>query len=419
MESGNYEVFTGKNVRNCEEVFNFNIDSNYSVEQLEQNLIPVDNFKRVKTDKLNEKTGNYEIASEDVPYKNQPELEKELIQKIENNRAKEMPYTGYKGYKLADAKSGKVTLDEFIAQFTKEELAALTLGEGMDNPKVTRGTAAAFGGVIKALAKKFGLPVVCCDDGPSGIRIESGDKEYRTTSCLPNMTALACTWNKSLLEKLGESLGKEMLKNKIDIILAPGANIHRHPFCGRNFEYFSECPILTGKSAAAFIKGIQKSGVSACIKHLACNEQELSRHFVSATVSERALRETYLKPFEIAVKEGNVHCIMTSYNPINGVWAAGNYDLINVILRKEWGFDGIVMTDWWARINDSTKIYSKSDKTSTDLMIRAGGDLYMVENNGKSDSSTRFRNNLKNANLADLQACAKRICGFLMLKLKN
>ena len=141
-------------------------------------------------------------------------------------------------------------------------------------------------------------------------------------------------------------------ENKIDSLLGPGINIHRNPLNGRNFEYFSEDPYLTGTMAAAQLKGMGKYGVTGTIKHFACNNQEFKRHDANAIVSERALREIYLKGFEIAVKQGGAYSIMSTYGPVNGLWTAGSYDLLTTILRKEWGYQGIVMTDWWAKINE-------------------------------------------------------------------
>ena len=167
----------------------------------------------------------------------------------------------------------------------------------MCSPKVTPGTAAAFGGVTDSL-RNFGIPVACCADGPSGIRMDCGTKAFS----LPNGTALGCTFNVDLVKKLYKMTGIELCKNKIDSLLGPGMNIHRNPLNGRNFEYISEDPILTGKISAAQVLGIQESGATATIKHFCANNQETSRRFVDSIVSERALREIYLKGFEIAIK---------------------------------------------------------------------------------------------------------------------
>ena len=201
-------------------------------------------------------------------------------------------------------------------------------------------------------------------------------------------------------------------------MLGPGLNIRRNPLNGRNFEYFSEDPLITGSFAAAAVRGINLSGSSATIKHFACNNQEKERSLVDAIISERALREIYLRGFELAVKTGGANSVMTSYNPINGHWAASNYDLCTTVLREEWGFEGIVMTDWWAKMNDCVT-GGKEDKTNTNFMVRAQNDVYMVINNNGAEINSGNDNtmeSLKNGTLTvgELQRSARNICQFLM-----
>ena len=241
----------------------------------------------------------------------------------------------------------------------------------MCSSKVTPGIAGSFGGVTTSL-EKFGMPIGGCADGPSGIRMDCGTKAFLN----PNGTLLACTFNTQLVEELYQFEGMELLYNKIDSLLGPGMNIHRNPLNGRNFEYFSEDPYMTGIMAASMLKGMAKYGVTGTIKHFACNNQEFSRHLADSIVSQRALREIYLKGYEIAVKEGGAYSIMTTYNPLNGIWNASNYDLNTTILRNEWGFDGIVMTDWWAKMNDCPGDEPHIRKIS--MMIRSQNDLFMV-----------------------------------------
>ena len=181
-------------------------------------------------------------------------------------------------------------------------------------------------------------------------------------------------WNTALTEKIYEKIGEEMTVKGSDILLAPGMNIHRSPLCGRNFEYFSEDPFITGKTAAAVVKGVQKAGVSACPKHFACNNQETNRTKTDSRLSERALREIYLKGFEICVKEAQPKTLMTSYNKINGVWGHYNYNLCTNILRKEWGFKGLVMTDWWMQYTESPEFPNLKDNA---YRVRAGVDVLM------------------------------------------
>jgi len=295
-----------------------------------------------------------------------------------------IPVAGDKGYKLQDVADGKITLEEFIAQLSDEELEALTRGEGgMNSSLGTEGNAGAFGGVIESLREK-GVPPVVTADGPAGLRL----RKY--AALLPCGTALACTWNDALVEKLFVQVGKEMRKYQVDIVLSPGMNIHRNPLCGRNFEYFSEDPLLTGKMAAAVVRGVQSQGGSCCPKHFACNNQEVNRNYNDSRLSERALREIYLRGFEICVKEGKPNTIMTSYNKINGVWSHYNYDLVTTVLRKEWGFDGVVITDWWMRKSKSPefpKIKDNAYRVRVQVDVLMPGNMSRVAKGYRSDGT--------------------------------
>lgn len=249
--------------------------------------------------------------------------------------------TGDRGYRLADVQSGRVTLDEFVAQLSLDELEALSRGDyEFDSPLGIRGNAGAFGGVLESLRAK-GIPPVSACDGPSGVRT------YAAGSLFPSGTLLAATFNEALVEELLRHVAEEMAGVGVDVLLAPGMNIHRNPLGGRNFEYFSEDPHLTGKIAAAYVRGVQSCGGSACPKHFACNNQELNRRYNNSVVTERAQREIYLKGFEICVREASPKHLMTCYNKINGVCGCYNFDLVRGILRGEWGYRGNVMTDWW------------------------------------------------------------------------
>ncbi|MBQ9594002.1 MAG: glycoside hydrolase family 3 protein, partial [Lachnospiraceae bacterium] len=205
-------------------------------------------------------------------------------------------------------------------------------------------------------------------DGPAGLRL----KKY--CSLLPCGTALACTWNTELIRAIGRKVGEEMIHYGVDVQLAPGMNIHRNPLCGRNFEYYSEDPLLSGKMAAAMVLGVQSTGRSACPKHFACNNQEVKRNTNDSRVSERALREIYLRNFEIVVKEAKPMTIMTSYNKVNGVWSHYNYDLVTTVLRREWGFEGCVITDWWMRRSKSPEFPKLQDNA---YRVRAQVDVLM------------------------------------------
>ena len=298
-------------------------------------------------------------------------------------------------------------MDEFIAQLSDYDLSCIIRGEGMGSPRVTAGTASAFGGVSENL-NGFGIPAGCCSDGPSGMRLDCGTKAFS----LPNGTMIASSFNKELTSELFTFMGLEMAANKVDCLLGPGMNIHRHPLNGRNFEYFSEDPFLTGKMAAAELKGMAGAGVTGTIKHFCANNRETNRHFIDSVVSERALREIYLKGFEIAVKEGGASSVMTTYGRVNGLWTARNFDLNTVILREEWGFKGFTMTDWWANINVRGK---EPDKTDFAAMARAQNDVYMVCPDGeKNDDNTLVA--LENGGIerCELQRNAANICGFLL-----
>lgn len=283
----------------------------------------------------------------------------------------------------------------------------------MSSPLVTPGTASAFGGVSDSLLG-YGIPVACTSDGPSGIRMDSGLQATQVAIG----TLLAATWNAELVEELYVLEGQELLSNDIDTLLGPGLNIRRSPLNGRNFEYFSEDPLISGIFAAACTRGIMKGGSNATLKHFLCNNQEKHRSKVDAVVSERALREIYLKGFEIAVKQGGANSVMTSYNPVNGHWAASNYDLNTTILRGEWGFKGIVMTDWWAIMNDVVH-GGPADRKYTNWMVRAQNDLYMVVSNYGAEINAYEDNTLEsldNGTLirGELQRSAMNICEFLM-----
>lgn len=202
--------------------------------------------------------------------------------------------------------------------------------------------------------KRLGIPSIFCSDGPHGVRKQAGEGDHLglnaslPATCFPTAATIANSWNEALGEEMGQALGEEASSQNVHVLLGPGLNIKRSPFCGRNFEYFSEDPYLAGKMAASYVRGIQSQGIYACPKHFAVNSQELRRMAMNAVLDERTLREIYLTGFEIAVKEGEAKTIMSSYNEINGVYANENKHLLQEILRKEWGFDGIVITDWGA-----------------------------------------------------------------------
>ena len=401
LEEGCYEIFVGSDVRSAVSVGCYEEEFRV-IEELEEAYAPVEKFQRMKAVLLPD--GTYQAVTEEVPVRTVDPQER---------RANEMPetldYTGDKGYKLVDVLDKKVSMEEFIAQISEEDLIAIFRGEGMCSPKVTAGTAAAFGGVTDGLTA-LGIPVGCCSDGPSGIRMDCGTKAFS----LPNGTSFGCTFNVELVGALYEMTGKELRLNKIDSLLGPGMNIHRNPLNGRNFEYISEDPILTGRICAAQVKAMAKSGIGSTIKHFCGNNQEVGRSTSDSVISERALREIYLKGFEIAVKEGGARSVMTTYGSVNGLWTAGSYDLCTTILRKEWGFDGIVMTDWWAKSNYEGYQAEVPVKAP---MVAAQNDIYMVVSDAKANPENDDVEEMLHAGkitVGELQRNTANILGFLL-----
>ncbi|SEL05503.1 glycoside hydrolase family 3 protein [Ruminococcus albus] len=394
-EAGEYKFYAGSDVRSAAECLSFVQDETKVIEQLEQALAPVMPFKRM----VRTAEG---LSFEDTPLSKVDEAARRL-----ENLPEEIAFTGDKGIRTADVFHGSNTLDEFIAQLDDNDLNCLVRGEGMCSPKVTPGTAAAFGGVAKHL-EELGIPAGCCSDGPSGMRLDVGTKAFS----LPNGTLIAATFNKPLITELFTYLGMEMRANKVDCLLGPGMNIHRHPLNGRNFEYFSEDPVLTGDMAAAELKGLHSQGVEGTVKHFCGNNQETNRHFLDSAVSERALREIYLRGFETAVKEGGARSVMTTYGKVNDLWTAGSFDLNTMILRKQWGFDGFTMTDWWANINDRGEA---PDKNNFAAMVRAQNDVYMVCADGGSGSDNVLAA-LSDGRLTrgELQRSARNVLSFMM-----
>ena len=397
LENGRYSFFIGG--CSSEDSANIELRETAVVRRCEQALAPYEAFDRIRP----ESDGSgFRVGFEPVPLNETNEDARRLAE-----LPAELPYTGDVGIRLSDVKSGKNTMNEFIAQLSDNELACIIRGEGMGSPRVTAGTASAFGGVTDRL-NEFGIPAVCCSDGPSGMRLDCGTKAFS----LPNGTMIASTFNKELVTELFRCVGMEMVANKVDCLLGPGMNIHRHPLNGRNFEYFSEDPFLTGTIAAAELCGLHDSGVTGTLKHFCGNNQETNRHFLDSVISERALREIYLRGFEIAVKQGGADSVMTTYGKVNGLWTAGSYDLNTTILRRDWGFTGFTMTDWWANIN---RRGGEPDKSDLAAMAKAQNDVYMVCADGdENDDNTA--ESLASGDLmrAELQRNAANICRFVL-----
>ncbi len=401
LERGVYRYYLGGSVRDAVKAGEVALDGTLVVKMLKEVGAPATPFKRL-INKAGEK--DYELT---------PPKTENLRDKILSALPPTTPSAGDKGLKLDDVAAEKATLKAFVAQLSTDELEAISRGDyTMNSPLGAAGNAGAFGGVLPSLREK-GIEPITTTDGPSGIRLAS------YCSLLPIGQLLASTWNPELVERLYALVGQEMVKKGTDVLLGPGMNIHRDPLCGRNFEYFSEDPFLCGKTAAAFVRGVQSAGKAACPKHFACNSQETNRCKTDSIVSERALREIYLKGFEICVKEAKPLCLMTSYNKVNGVWSHYNFDLVERILRGEWGFDGVVMTDWWMQSAKSPEFPTLCDNA---YRVRAGVDVLMpggprtgkrkpdgtlTKTLGKPDGITR----------GELQRTAERVCQ-LVLRLK-
>lgn len=403
LEAGKYTVYAGCDVRSAEAVADFSIAADEVVEELKSAMKPALDYQRIKPVSAGD---TYEISYESVP-----------LRKAETilSTAPVKEYSAEKEITFTNVALGKASLDEFIEGLTDDDLCCIVRGEGMRSRKVTPGTASAFGGVNEHL-KSLDIPCGCCDDGPSGMRLDSGMKAFS----LPNGTMMASTFNTEIINELYKMTGVEMRLNRVDVLLGPGMNIHRHAYNGRNFEYFSEDPLLSGLMAAAQISALQSVGVDGVIKHFCGNNQETERYKSDSVISERALREIYLKGFEIAVREANAHFVMTTYGRVNGMWTSNDPELTQVILRDQWGFDGMVMTDWWAAINENGRMEeagSEGSHTNFISMVKARNDIYMCcpdsATNGHGDN---LAEGLENGTLtrADLCICAKNILSTIL-----
>lgn len=377
MEKGEYKIYVGTDVRNAKEIdYKYLLGEDKICRQLNSYCPPTKLGKRLLH------TGEYA----DVPdTEHTPETFPNSYVCESKIPAEEEPKR-----KFIEVAEGKLTLDEFLTQLTDEELFKLVVGSANTGVANTEGMGGNF---------NYGIPAPMTADGPAGVRIETCTG-IRTTA-FPIATMLACSWNTELVEEVGKAMALEMKENNLSVFLSPGMNIHRSPLCGRNFEYYSEDPFLTGKMAAAMVRGVQSEGIAATPKHFACNNKETKRRFSNSIVSERALREIYLKGFEICVKEADPKVIMSSYNIINDVRSGENAELLTGILRGEWGYKGLVITDWWAN--------SEKDKE-----VLAGNDIHMPASitfkSGKFYIDTIENKNTRN----DLAVCVKRLLEFIL-----
>ncbi|MBE6367667.1 MAG: beta-glucosidase [Lentisphaerae bacterium] len=311
LEKGCYNFLAGNNIRNLTFAGCFEQQQN-EVLAVVGNIFQTQNSKKLCAD------GKYLLSGSAV-HEYSKASEAENITRVE------------KPVMLSEVAAGKYTIDEFIAQLSNRELTDLCCGQAPRLPRCT-------GGIGNL--PQYGVCTLQTADGPAGIRC------CYPATWFPCAVAAACSWDKDLQFAMGQAIAEEGRAWQLDILLAPGLNIHRDPLCGRNFEYFSEDPLVSGRTAAALVQGVQSVGMGATLKHFACNSRETARRLCNSIISERALREIYLKGFEIAVKTAQPWCIMSSYNLINGTHASSSYALLTQLLRNEWGFDGVVMTDW-------------------------------------------------------------------------
>ena len=385
VPQGQYSVYLGENVRDAKEVATFTVAETRILEIVENHAVSYQLSKRLHSD------GTYEDI-ETKPYPRELDyLAKQIIDgaaPAEKTWVTKGTLWGEPEEKhLIDVFEGKVDLDTFLDQLSDEQMIHMLGGQP------NRGCANTFGfGNIP----RFGIPNVMTADGPAGLRItpEAGVE----TTAFPCATLLACSWNEQVLEAVGDAAAKELKENGFGVWLAPALNIHRNPLCGRNFEYYSEDPLVAGKCAAAMVRGIQKNGIAATIKHFACNNKETNRRDCDSRLSEQALREIYLRGFEICVKEADPWCLMTSYNPVNGVRASENRELITDILRGEWGFKGMVTTDWYTYGGQY-------------LEVSAGNDVKMGK--GMPEHTLQMLQEGKIAR-EDIRASAKRVLELIL-----
>lgn len=361
LEAGRYHFFLGENVRDAEDTgFTFDVEDDTVLAQLKPMAAPSHLAERLRADGTYEKLICADQADSSAARRKeeaaflQPMTPDEMEGAWPEIRAvsgRSYLHHGNEGKpQLIDVAEGRMTLDEFVGQLPIDVRIRLLGG------RPNTGVANTFG---FGNEPDYGIPNVMTADGPAGLRIasECGIK----TTAFPCATALACTWDPELVEKIGAAGAEEVKENNIGVWLTPACNIHRSPLCGRNFEYYSEDPFLAGKIGAAMVRGIQSRHIGASVKHFAANNKETNRKNSDSRVSERALREIYLKQFEIIVKEAQPYTIMSSYNLVNGLHSSENRDLLTGILRDEWGFEGMVTTDWWTFAEQFEEIKAGND----------------------------------------------------------
>lgn len=350
LEKGTYEFYVGNSVRDTSKLdFVLTLTENEVVEQLSRKAAPTSLKKRMLSD------GSYEELplsqpndpNECVLVKMEGGTEEALTPSVRSRESYLLLKPYAEGARpLIEVAEGKMTVDEFVAQLSDEDLIHMLGGQ----PNTSVANTFGYGNL-----PEYGVPNIMTADGPAGLRI------CLNTTAWPCATLLASTWNTELVEQVGKAGAEEVKENNIAVWLTPAVNIHRNPYCGRNFEYYSEDPYLTGKMGISMVKGIQSQHIAAAVKHFACNNKETNRKHSDSRVSERALREIYLKGFEMIVKEAGPWVIMSAYNMINGHRSSENHELLEDILRGEWGFQGMVTSDWWTRGEHYKEIKAGND----------------------------------------------------------
>ena len=391
LEKGQYRLYVGTSVRDTAEAdYVMVLEEDIVAEQLSSRMAPTQLKKRMLADGQYEELPQGDPVGTDAsifPEKLSAKEADGLTPVVRHRDSYHLWGVTDNNPKLIDVAEGRMTLDEFVAKLPDEQLAVLLGGQP------NTGVANTFG---YGNLPEYGVPDIMTADGPAGVRIHPNCGIC--TTAWPCSTMLACTWNPELVEKVGAAGGAEAKENNIGAWLTPAVNIHRSPLCGRNFEYYSEDPFLTGKMAGAMVKGIQSNHVAATVKHFALNNKETNRRESDSRASERAIREIYLKGFEIIVKEAKPWSIMSSYNIINGYRASENRDMLEDILRGEWGFDGMVTTDWW-----TCGEHYKEVKAGNDVKMGLGFPERLLEAMEKG-VLTR----------GDMEICAKRILGLIL-----
>lgn len=399
MESGNYLFRIGTDSHHTEVAYVVRVEGEAVLRQVRNEVVPDHELELLKGPKRNDLLGmiqkGTELADllEECFVEHVPDIvligtDCETIDGVcktrEADQINKKRFCGVEpanSATLFDVKSGAVAMDAFVASLEPEVLMRLITGAANETPYETADrlhkaikqaeAPVSSGSTTSLFVSTLGIPQWRMTDGPAGLHLT-----MLGATCFPTDVVIAQTWDPQMAFLMGESLGKEMVFYTQDVILGPGMNIHRDPLCGRNFEYFSEDPVISGKMAAAITKGVQSlPGTSVSIKHFACNNQEADRFVTNSTVSERALREIYLKGFEICVREADPHTVMSSYNKVNGIHTSSNYELLTEVLRGEWGFRGMVMTDWGTRSEKTEDYHAGNDLVMggyrTDMLMAA------------------------------------------------